>query len=473
MGRGKLDATMKAGSVSSAPSWSTESVSKKEQSEFTTVAAKPKKHGGSLVVEIKADAPPKEVDDWVPEKKKPPQVITNKKKPKPLPKAKPAKQVFVDNRDTGDGDGEWATVDKAAKKKGGSLKVPIKKDDPVNDFDEYKPNAKAAPPVVISEAERKKQRNAAKKAAKELERKRNAANAAALKKAEESAEFTTVTKGAKVPKVKTDIQQFGSATAFGKLQKGPQHMKVPKAQKQRQVEQVSEEQLQAILRERQRELTGRPAELEVTFNVEVQNKWYNISDLLSAENFSHAPKFVAACVTQKRIMGGYFIAVDGKFFSNGSTVDEWWMATSSYLVGFTKLLGDIDTPVNITPYWAGDGKDATATIAIKKPTLQEGCYPQFTITHNQKQGAQLQSITGSVHGFAESLISETKCLEGFVAKIEKALEELKDNKRFKSPEKQKQLQAFGKTIPTKIDVLITNLEYALKEFAEKYPLPSA
>ena len=357
-------------------------------------------------------------DDWVPEKKKPPAVIEKKNKPKTQPRPKASSQVIVDNRDMGEGAGNWNTVDKVAKKKNTSLKVTINKTDPSNTFEEYRPNTRAQAPVVVTEAERRQQRNAAKKAAKELERKRNAANAEALKKLESHADpsegFTTVKKGAKVQKVKTDLDQFGSQTAFGKLQKGPQHMKVPKAQKQRKVETMTDEQRQELLLKHQQELTGKPTDLEVTFNVEVQGKWYNIADLLAASDFEHAPKFVTACVNQKRVMGGYFIASDGKFFSNSSTVDEWWMATSSYLNGFTKLLNDLDTAVNITPYWTGDnmadkGKDATATFSVKKPTLQEGCFPQFTLTHNQKQGAQLQSVTGSIHQFAEVWLSLFFC----------------------------------------------------------------
>ncbi|KAJ9469147.1 hypothetical protein DIPPA_11651 [Diplonema papillatum] len=409
-----------------------------------------------------------------------------KKAPKPAPKQQQQQQQKATASKGGpEAEAAWSTISKnTAKKPAGGMSDAMKEFMQTEKQRKYEQerrkqaiisannNAVVGAAPVESAAEKKKLEREAKKRQKELDKMRLQQMEKQQKQTQGDG-FAAVAKGVKAPKqAPKDVSHFGSATAFSMLGKKADHMKVPKKHKGREAIKVSEDQIQDMLRKQYEQLTKKPDDVEVDFKVHVQGKWYDIKSLLAANDFAHAPKLVQAAVNQPKVQGGFFIGQHGKSWAMEKTVDDWWMSTT-YLTGLQKLLTTLE-PQLITPYWAGekDGKDAaTAKLTIQKNTLQDECYPSMTLVHVQRHASALQEVQCSVHQFVTAIIEEGKRLVTFLEKVESAVDELAESKKFQSKDKQTRLKEFRASLPSKIESHVTNLTYAFNEFDEKHSIP--
>ena len=348
---------------------------------------------------------------------------------KPKPKAQPQQAKPAQEQEVA-----WTTVEKAKYVPKPSNHQPTllaARQNAKKEIKKHNQGVVGAAPLEKTQDELKREQKEAKKRMKELEKQRLAKQAQQAQPKQQqkqqhedpNAGFVTVAKGAKPTKGKKGIETFGGQGQFQKLQKNDQHKRLPKHQQQRQVNTITDEERQAMLRKQHSALTQKPADVGVEFRVKVQDKWYPIKSLLETNDFEHAPKMVKVAALNNKFLGGFFISTGGeKFWANEHTVDELWMATT-YLTGMTKML-EAKEKVKITPYWATKGQDATATMEINRPTLQSGCYPTFTLSHEQKHSAQMQTVTPSIHQFCESLIAESKRLETVLHKIDLASDDV-------------------------------------------------
>eukprot|EP01064_Diplonema_japonicum_P008107 TRINITY_DN15634_c0_g1_i1.p1 TRINITY_DN15634_c0_g1~~TRINITY_DN15634_c0_g1_i1.p1 ORF type:complete len:517 (+),score=156.41 TRINITY_DN15634_c0_g1_i1:48-1553(+) len=498
MGKAPIDvkskAALKPGAISQAPEWSMSRCADDDMQGFKTVK---KKGGGAKANPHVGQWNPAPVSSKPAEQKFVPQEYVVGSSAPAAPQKKQNKQNKPQHQkpkaekpktswDEPDEDAGWATVGTGVKASSAPKKqvqreheksdkqlkneATWKKKNAINAH-----NAQVVGAVSLNaEEEKKLQQKQAKEAKKRMQEltKQHQQKQAAATHTDPNEGFQTVTKsGAKAKKVKS-IEHFGATTAFSGLAKQqPQHKKLPKAQKERVVEQISVEEQQAIIAKHRAELTAKPTEAVVEFRIEIQGKWYNIGSLLATNNFEHAPKLVAVAAAQEKVIGGFFVTSDSKAWANENTVDELWMSTS-YLTGLTKLLTNKE-PVSITPYWAAEkgGKDASTTMSINKTSLQKDCFPSMTLVHCQKQATALQELQVSIHQFVDALVKEARVLETFCERVVEAADKLQETKKWQGKGKSQQLKDLVSKLPSKIDSLVSNLEFAAKDFVEEHPLP--
>eukprot|EP00754_Rhynchopus_humris_P044567 Rhum_TRINITY_DN4246_c0_g1::Rhum_TRINITY_DN4246_c0_g1_i1::g.13447::m.13447 len=488
-------AAMKPGSVSVAPSWT---LNNKDDGKGEFQVAGKKKGGNSgyrppppAVTNAPFIRPAAPVKQTVDRRAAPIVGATlavenkwaTKAKPQKANKGKPAPAAAAQV----DEDAAWQTVKKpqpkaapkefkTAKHLAGEQKAAQRKQ-----ISQQNTTIVGAAPVVDDDAEQKRQEKEYKKRLKEMEKQRLAAAAKQQEQKQVHKDpaddgFKQVQKGAKPTKVVASIQSLGTTnTAFSKLQKQTDgHRKVPKQKNEgRQVAELSDDARQEILRRQHEALTKKPSPAEVSYQVQVQGKWYAVRNLLATNDFAHAPKMVQAAATQSqtKFVGGFFVDVEHQAWADANTVDELWMA-NAYFTGLTKLL-ETEDKQTIQPYWPEKkGQKADTTLALNKTTFQEGCWPTLTLAHVQKHPTSLQSTTVSVHQFAESLIEEGRLLIEFLERVATALEEVGQKKNFKDGVNRQKLDDFKSKLPKKVASLVDDLEAAYKEFVEKHPAPS-
>eukprot|EP00756_Hemistasia_phaeocysticola_P041530 Hpha_TRINITY_DN16922_c0_g7::TRINITY_DN16922_c0_g7_i1::g.56118::m.56118 len=328
--------------------------------------------------------------------------------------------------------------------------------------------------------EKKRLEKIAKEAKKEAEAARKRREEEERRAREEKAGgvvFVSVQQGAKAKqasKGKSMAEAFSQPTVWAPTKGGNQkssHIALPKHKQERDVARVDVGALAAFKQKMQSmQKQNRPDTADLEFKVKIQGKWYPVREL-AQKDFERAPAIVQVYTkaTEGRCVGGFFISQGGKDWANERTVDEFWMAVS-YLKSLARVLGGDGGEDKLAPYW-GRGEDMTVAVELLKASLAADKFPTLSLRHIVKHGTQLQVVHCDVYDFVRKLLDESKLVQQFIERLERAVDTLAATPRFKDPERASMLSDVRDKLPKGFPNAVEALEEAFAAFSVTYPEP--
>lgn len=142
---------------------------------------------------------------------------------------------------------------------------------------------------------------------------------------------------------------------------------------------------------------------------------------------------------QTAVQGGFFVTVEGKSWSNATTVDEPWMVESFFKTGILPILRKKATSGVAYPFWPKASAGATDAAKAKIDMhLVPGHETALELKHEDHHccvKVQTKIAKVSFKHFVQALVRESEALLAFMAKLDANVLGEATMKKFPNPER--------------------------------------